>query len=438
MRFAVFLQHPGFLRFYGTTIELLVERGHDVRLAFGRVEKDAGDARLARELGVPFELAPERDDRWRRPAAAVRHLMDLARYGDPRFAAAPKLRARSVRTAAAQLRVPPPLLALLGSPRLLPLLRRLEDAIPSSRRIDAFVRDLRPDAVLVSPLVDFGSSQVEYVKSARALGIPSAALVASWDNLTGKGLLRVVPDRVFVWNDLQRHEAAELHAVPPERVVATGAPKFDEWFERRPSTDLDEFAARVGLPGAYVLYLCSSPFIAPDEVTFVQDWLRALRARSAMPVLVRPHPQNAAQWRGVDLSAHAPVALWPRAGAQPDSGEARADYYDSLAHATAVVGINTSGLIEAAIVGREVFTILDDRFAETQEGTLHFHYLRAENGGFLHEARDFDEHLEQLLGDPDPARTNAFVERFVRPRGLELRAATVLADELEALAAGRG
>ncbi len=63
---------------------------------------------------------------------------------------------------------------------------------------------------------------------------------------------------------------------------------------------------------------------------------------------------------------------------------------------SAVVGVNTSVMIEAAVVGRSVLTLLDPAFDATQEGTLHFHYLLRENGGFLELARTFDEHLDQL------------------------------------------
>jgi hypothetical protein len=270
--------------------------------------------------------------------------------------------------------------------------------------------------------------------------------VASWDNLTGKGHLRVVPDRVFVWNEIQRREAIEMHCIPADRVVATGAPKFDEWFVRRPRQSPEEFAEHVGLPPdrPYLLYLCSSSFIAPDEARFVAEWLEQLRAHpqlSDLGVLVRPHPQNAAQWIDADLSRYAPVAVWPHGGAQPDGGNARAEFFESLAHCAAVVGVNTSALIEAAILGKSAFTILDPRFAGTQEGTLHFHYLRAENGGFLHEARTWEEHLTDLTGvlqGPEEARgqTERFVGAFVRPHGPERPAAELLADGIERLATG--
>ena len=71
-----------------------------------------------------------------------------------------------------------------------------------------------------------------------------------------------------------------MHGIPADRVVLTGAQRFDDWFDRTPSTSPEEFARKVGLsPDApYVLYLCSSPFIAPDEVAFVRRWAAAIRA----------------------------------------------------------------------------------------------------------------------------------------------------------------
>jgi hypothetical protein len=104
-----------------------------------------------------------------------------------------------------------------------------------------------------------------------------------------------------------------------------------------------------------------------------------------------------------------------------------------------VVGINTSAMIEAAIVGRPVLSIRAADFAGTQEGTLHFQYLLPENGGFVRVAETFDEHAKQLadaLASPDAARqqTQRFVDRFIRPRGRHVEATPVVADTLEALA----
>jgi hypothetical protein len=96
--------------------------------------------------------------------------------------------------------------------------------------------------------------------------------------------------------------------------------------------------------------------------------------------------------------------------------------YDSLFHSNAVVGLNTSAMIEAGILGKPVHTVVTEEFAGGQEETIHFGYLRASSGGLSHEARGLDEHVTQLtaaLRDEASAtaQTRRFIERFVRPRG---------------------
>jgi hypothetical protein len=465
--------HAGYIRYYRPALELLADRGHSVHLAFTRIEKDPGDARLARELAerhptITIGDAPlrRRADGWRPLAGLVRSLVDLGRYVHPRYAQSPALRARMARKLTEHVtraQTIDPLSARLtlrlirfissrSSERLsngiVRSLGAVERSIPTCREVDDFLREQRPDAVLVTPVIEFASTQVEYVKSAQRAGVPVGVCVASWDNLTGKGLIRVVPDRVFVWNELQAREAVEMHGVPRERVAVTGSAKFDEWFERRPATSRAEFTAAVGIDPErpFVLYVCSSAFIAPDEVSFVRHWLTELRARPEesllrLGVVVRPHPQNAGQWRGVDLTGFENTVLWPRDAEQPDAGDARAAFFDSLHHAAAVVGINTSALIEAAIVGRSVLAPPAPEFG-TQQGTLHFRYLLAENGGPLHVAESLDSHFAQLgavlEGRAEHAeRTRRFVESFVRPRGLDRAAAPILAEEIERLADDR-
>ena len=49
-----------------------------------------------------------------------------------------------------------------------------------------------PDLLIVTPMIDFTYGQTDYVKAARYLGIPSLLAVASWDNLTNKGLIQML------------------------------------------------------------------------------------------------------------------------------------------------------------------------------------------------------------------------------------------------------
>jgi hypothetical protein len=451
------------MRQFSSLVAELAARGHEVHVAFQPSKGELEES--VKQPGVTHGFAPARpeSDGWRSVAWLVRGLEDLARYTHPRYVRAPVLRERMTAKIGGQLRKSPEFepvarrlaLRLVGrlsagpdaklSERVIRAAARLEQAIPTSPEIDRWIAERAPDVVLATPVVNRASTQVEFLKSARCVGIPAATLVASWDNLTNKGLLKWAPERVFVWNELQRREAVELHGVPPERVVATGAQLFDPWFERRPSTGRDEFVRRLGLDPAqpYVLYTCSNPAMTDTpESRFVLEWVEALRSAGderlrRIGIAVRPHPNDEGHWRDVDLSRFDNVAAWPREGTLPVTDDARADFFDSLAHSAAVVGINTTAMIEAAIVGKSVLTVIAPGFA--QENTLHFDYLLEEHGGFLHVASSLEEHAGQLAHvlDEDAAgaeRRRRFVESFVRPHGLDRPATPVLADAVEELA----
>jgi hypothetical protein len=443
MRILFSVNNFGFLRNFEPALRLLAARGHHLHLVAERKDSVGGTRtieHLERDYPdrVTYAYAPSRKDApWQALAMYVRLCLDYWRYLDRRYERSPSLRERAAQQA------PPfasrlPRWPIVGSRPAMrgwrALFGAIERAVPVPDPTLRWVREQRPDLLLLTPLLYFGSQQVEYVRAARALGIRSVLGVGSWDHLTTKGLIHELPDRVVVWNEFQKQEAAELHGVPPERVTVTGAQSYDHWFAAAPRTSREEFGARVGLPAErpMLLYLCSSPFITPYEVGFVRRWLQALRAhrdpllRSAA-VLIRPHPQNAAQWSDFDAAEFDDVALWPRAGANPIDTETRADYYDSMHHSTAVVGVNTSALIESAIVGRPVYTMLAPEFAGQQEGTLHFQHLKNANGGLLHVGETLEAHLDQLADavgrQPDAGRSRAFVEAFVRPHGLEVASA---------------
>ncbi|MGE3267365.1 MAG: hypothetical protein AB7P40_01365 [Chloroflexota bacterium] len=454
MKIVFFMTHPGFTRNYESTLALLAERGHQIHLAFDgppQVGKPgAVDALEAMYPSISHGPAPDRDDVWSPLAGAIRALRNALRYLHPRYRRATRLRERAIVWP-----LGPVLNAIAASPvsgqrgiRLLDrLLQAVERIVPSSPAIERYLLEELPDIVLLTPVVDFNTAQTDQLKSARALGIPTGVCVASWDNLTNKGLIQMVPDLVTVWNEHQRREAVELHGIPKGRVVATGAQIFDEWFVRRPTATRAEFCARLGLPEhrPIVLYTCSSQWIAPHEVPFVRRWLKAVRSGpeplASASILVRPHPQNAAQWQGVDFPTLGPVAISPRDPSASVSAASKADFYDALYHSTAVVGINTSALIEAGIVGRPVLSVLDDEHRNAQDGTLHFRYLVEESGGLLQVADGLPAHVEQLaaaLTDQTAAeRAQAFVSSFIRPHGIRRPATPILADALERLQALR-
>ncbi len=426
MKILFIARHYTYYRNFESAIRQLAANGHRVHLAVDREDSESIAARLASEChGVTFGLMPRRPDTPQaRLSASLRLGIDCLRYADSSYDEAPAIRARATE------RIPriATFLAARGGPaRAVRWLGALESCVPGGAEIEALLRAEAPDLVLLTPLIELGSPQLDYLRAARTLGIRTALCVWSWDHLSTKALIRVWPDRVLVWNDAQKREAVKLHGIPAARVVVTGAQCFDQWFDREPALDRAAFCRRAGLADTrpYVLYVCSALFrgTCPPEAGFVRRWIGHLRERADpvlrdVPILVRPHPQRMGEWDGIDLAAEFPgVAFF---GSNPIDPSSRDDYFDSMYHSAGIVGLNTSALIEAAIVDRPVYTILLPEYHGNQEGTFHFRYLLRVGDGFLHTSRSFEEHAGQLTAGlaGQPVKQNGpFVEEFIRPDG---------------------
>ncbi|HXG87667.1 MAG TPA: hypothetical protein VNJ02_04960 [Vicinamibacterales bacterium] len=450
------LRNFWYVKIFESAVLELATRGHQVMLV--------ADERASPDGSDEWQAAAERLTdaspliRWRyfereetgQWAAFTRQLRfggDYLRFLDPVYTGAPMLRARAAS------RTPEFARSLAGSwpfriPRGRQLLRRAlvatERAVPDDQAVVALLETERPDVVMVSPLISLGSPQFDILRTAMRRGIRSALAVGSWDHLSSKALVRDIPDLVLVWNDTQRDEAVRLHGIPAEQIAVTGAQCFDQWFDRQPTRNAETFKRHVGLAPdkPFVLWVCSALFEgSPSEAALVARWAALVRHHPLLAeygVLVRPHPKRGHQWTGSGLGAVANSALWPKNAAAPFDPDTKDDYFDSLFHASAVVGLNTSALLEAAVAGRPVLTVLLPEFHDNQGGTLHFRYLLEVAGGLLGTSRTLDEQVDQLASavvTPDAAiaRSRRFVEAFLRPHGLSTPATEKFADAVETL-----
>ena len=311
------------------------------------------------------------------------------------------------------------------------------------RKILRQLKEFQPDVVMASPYVFSPYLEVEYVRAAQHLGVPTLAALASWDNLTTKGTIHLMPGVFTVWNEPLKNEAVDIHGVLPGRIILTGAPTFDPWFGLEPTLDKESLCSRVGIDqdSPYIVYLCSSYSMAGDERAFVRAFLEGLRVNpdtKNINVIIRPHPIYADQWSEFNEPKY---TVWPRGGNIPASPEARQDYFNILYHSLGVVGVNTSAFLEAAIVDKPCVTIMTDHYRNTQvDGFYHFRHLL--NGGFLEIANSFDESALIISDinsgiDSKALQRREFVMDFIRPHGLDTSASEILADTIESVAMGR-
>lgn len=439
--------------YYRSIVEALCKRGHEVKVLFARYgEWWSRDENLEPLEAVKREYPEfsygrslERNDYWFRPLVWNRILLnwhrnlqvrDMPRYFRNRalsilpFWASILLKTRPMRAFCKQ--------SWVGK-----FSRSVEKRIPPDTNIMRQIKEMRPD-LLVAPAGNLigNSVDVEYTKAAAACNIPTVIPVISWDYLTTKGAIHIIPDRLFAWNEFHVEEAIRHHHFPRERIRITGSPMLDKWFSRlEPSSSREEFCARFGLdPRApLVTYLGSTPNVAVDE-SWVATMLRDALDRETderirrIQIIVRPHPVH---YKIYEKIASPGIVIVPKVGGvMPDSEEPLQLFYDTLYHSFAVVGINTSAMLDAIVVGKPCIAMLVEKYRGRQEKTLYFRQLMESNAADL--ARTPQEFLEALMKllegvDIHKEAREAFISEAVRPRDPKRPAGEIVAEEIEAL-----
>ena len=421
-------------------VAISIRYTHDAGLGVSEYERTLRARNCSADVA---QLPRGRGDHYRL-AVNLRQLSNLLRFSHPDF------RGRDwVRDIKWDRAAPGPLrwasrIERLGSRAALAtiaLAERVDRLLPASEDAAALIEAESPDAVAAVGVMR-APEFVEHLKAARAAGVPTAIWVQSWDNLSSKGLLHFVPDRVFVWNATQLGELERYHGIPADRVSITGAQSFDHWFNGDRPAGREDFCRRHGLDPdrPIVLYLVSSRGVEPSPATFLLRWLEAIRASddpqlAGASVIVRPHPTAPDPW--LEATTDDPrVVISPNASADPDGSPGfRRRFREELHHSSVAFGINTSALIDAAIFGKPALTVELPELALTQRGTVHFDYLNTVGGGVLRSATSLEEHVQGLasLIHRDPYARDEhgerFIAEFVRPQG-DVPSWRVFTDEM--------
>ncbi len=129
----------------------------------------------------------------------------------------------------------------------------------------AVLEKYRPDVVVLTNLFDDG--EVSLLRESKKRKIVTIGYVNSWDKLTARSAIRLLPDKLIVFNKILKQEAIEHVDMTAERVAVCGIPQYDQYITEKP-TPRREFFIKNGLDPA-----CRLILFAPVGITFSDsDW----------------------------------------------------------------------------------------------------------------------------------------------------------------------
>jgi hypothetical protein len=289
------------------------------------------------------------------------------------------------------------------------------------RHAAEYERRLRGASLVVSTL-PHSHDEAPPVVVARHLGIPAAAWINSWDNLTSKPAYFTGYDHYFVWSDRMRSELLRYYPEAGGRTVdVTGVPHFDWYRCGSMGMSREELCALHGFDPRrpIVLYGTATPHLAPSEHLVVQRLARDLAGTDALgspQLLVRLHPGEAGgrfrDWQsgpGVAFQRPGERGRGSLAGYCPTREENR-ELVGTIRNADVIVNLASTLTLDAALCDRPAVNVAFDLSPESsfQTAILRYytdydHYRTVVESGAVRLAHSPEEllaHVTAYLRDP--------------------------------------
>jgi hypothetical protein len=253
--------------------------------------------------------------------------------------------------------------------------------------IDRYVKlldDLDAEAVVAFSLE--GPREMALIEAANTMGLPTAVMIRSRDNLSAKIQHLPDADAYFVWAETTRDFLLFMYPeIPAERVHVTGSPQFDRHLNPAYRLTRDEFFRRIGLDPSrpLIVYTTATPQLIDHEIEITQhlaDAVRDMKFAYGAQLLVRQHPRGfgsdypVLRQRYPGVAVYPPPTTIPYRSAEHEANVVRLILEDEPMHLATLayqdVQVNVSGtmIVDSAILNKPSVGVYYDIPADIPEG----------------------------------------------------------------------
>lgn len=270
-------------------------------------------------------------------------------------------------------------------------------------RIKKLFKYYQPTLLFSTDILYF--DELYFLEHAKKTNVPIVAFILSWDNLTGRGVLPVLPDKMIVWNDIMKKEAMVLYNYKDKDIFVGGIPQFDIYFLNNEIPDRLEFFKSIGADSnkRLIAYATTPPSICDSENKIIEMILDAIDKRlikTDCQLLVRLHPKDNPKL--YDHLAERKNIIFDKPGKQSDifRDSWNPDKNDmlhlaaTLKYSDVVISIGSTVSIEAAIFDTPVINIAFDKSYAMYYDFTHFSSVVKSGGTMI--AKNFDDFVKYV------------------------------------------
>ena len=251
----------------------------------------------------------------------------------------------------------------------------------------------------------------------RRHGCKTVANILSWDNTSTKPAMDTSCDYYTLWSSEMEGEFARHYPYVTTKLVVTGSPLFDMYYNRRGAMDRSTFLIGLGLSPdrPYVLWTTNTPAGMPDEHKIIRwfwDEIGRTPLAGKISLLVRLHPKED-QEKYTSLLGLDNVALtlagsphWDSSDRWLPSVENMGLLLNSMMHAAVSVNVASTMSLESFALNLPTINVAFKSSDTLKDHNLMWsfdmyhtseHYRAIVDNGGVALARNIDELLAQTI-----------------------------------------
>lgn len=254
--------------------------------------------------------------------------------------------------------------AILSQQPVRKLVRFLDEHLVGTSNWDTLLEKHKPDLVFFANIFD--DAETALLRDAKRRKIRTAGFINTWDKVTGRSGIRLLPSHVAVFNETVKEEMLRLADMRPEDVTVAGTPQYDMLIKGVPNSREDFYGKKKIDPKKRIILFAPIGSTFSDSDWDAIDLLHAQIENGTIPnaeLLVRFQPNDFADkveiharpWMKYDLPG---IRFGSERGGDWDmTSEDLQHLLDTLTHVSVVVCYASSISIDAALMDKPVINI---------------------------------------------------------------------------------
>lgn len=301
--------------------------------------------------------------------------------------------------------------------------RFLDQLTISKNEYKEYFEKYHPDLVFVTDL--FNTSDVHFLAEAKQREIFTVGMVRSWDNITGKGLFRIKPDKIVVANSTIKSEVVRYEDEKKERNIETiGLLELDFYINSHSICSREDFFNKIKLNPSKKTIL----FTPAGKRFYDADWyilevligLTKLEFPQAQ-ILVRYSPNDDAYLGDTKYKSNFAIDRPGRQFKENVFKDQELNLEDMIwlanviYHTDMIVGYNSTLCIEMALFDKPIITVAfddspDKPYLKSSRRFLNFSHVKEFHktgcAKIAYSQQDLKEHIGLYLSHPQSDRIN--------------------------------